>query len=73
MCSAGSQLPDCHQHIVTSTLSLQGKGGEDVTMEAAKDDAAEAGFVPPESAGSGKAEGSSPLVRTNEVGYLLPL
>ena len=42
-------------------------------MEAAKDDAAEAGFVPPESAGSGKPEGVSPLARTNEVGWCLPL
>ena len=54
-------------------MLLQGKGGEDVTMEAAKDDAADAGFVPPETAGSGKPEGVSPLARTSEVGYLLPL
>ena len=58
---------------MTCMVLLQGKGGEDVTMEAAKDDAAEAGFVPPESAGSGKPEGVSPLARTSEVGHLLPL
>ena len=66
-----AHLPDCRQHIATRTFWLQGKGGEDVTMEAAKDDAAEAGFVPPESAGSGKPEGVSPLARTSEVGHFL--
>jgi hypothetical protein len=66
--SAAAHLPCSHECIIMRMLSLQGKGGEDVTMETAKDDAAEAGFVPPESAGSGKPEGGSPLVRTSEVG-----
>jgi hypothetical protein len=50
-------------------LALQGKsgGGEDVSMEAAKEDAAEAGFVP--DAKDGKPEGGSPLMRTSEVGF----
>lgn len=60
-----------HRGTNPHTPLLQGKGSEDATMDSAKDDAAEAGLLPPD-AGS-KPEGGSSLVRTSEVCHIFPL